>query len=113
MNKQSRNQERIDQKLNAIHDYIQSIPAAPAFTVPSLCSTPREAEEETEQIIMMMASPLPETRAKANYLQCMEVLGFPVTTSIEDVSLHNLVYRNTVEPLYYDQIWANYVKSKV
>ena len=84
----------LDTKLNALYVYLQSAPqtgkCATTVTTPGPAPTQGrdEADEnDTRTIIRMMASPLPAIRAKANYVQCLEALGFPITTCPEDVSI--------------------------
>ena len=86
LNSQSHSLSLIDRKLNAIHEFLQAAPAT-ATGAPAAAQNEQREEDDMSRTIRRMASAQPEIRAKTNYLQSLEALGFPVSTSIDDVSL--------------------------
>ena len=74
----------IDRKLNGLRDFLQAMPSNP--TNPPVANETKEAADIVRLTIKRMASVRPDERAKTNYLQCLDAMGFPITTSLEDVN---------------------------
>lgn len=86
MNNHTESLKMIDEKLNAVHSFLQASTTSAATA--GISGERDEVEPDaTHTIIKRMASTNPEVRAKSNYLQCLDLLGFPVTTSVEDASV--------------------------
>lgn len=87
LNTHSQSFQIIDRKLNGLFNYLKT---GPSTITPTSGVTPAreelEQEDNVRKIIKRMSSSIPQIRAKTNYLQCLDVMGFPVTTSVEDVS---------------------------
>jgi hypothetical protein len=94
----------VDQKLN----YLQQMTMMPTPALTMNRSTAEEPNTEEQTIIRRMASTDPSVRAKGNYLRCIEALGFPVTTSAEDVG-----FALNVVLLFSKTIHLNKIKFKV
>lgn len=45
-------------------------------------------QDKDTRIIKMMASSRESVRAKVNYKQCLSIMGFPISSSVEDVSVY-------------------------
>ena len=75
----------IDRKLNGLRDFLQAMPSNPIN--PPAANETDESADIVRLTIRRMASVRPDERAKTNYVQCLDVMGFPITTSLEDVSV--------------------------
>lgn len=81
LNSQTCSLQIIDKKLNALYKYIQTAPAASPVTIPTTHAQEREeVEDDSNRAIKRMASSV-EVRAKTNYVECLDAMGFPVTTT--------------------------------
>jgi hypothetical protein len=90
LNLQSKSIILLDKKLNALNSYLQeartTAPLSSTSSGMGISHIQDETENHASEMIRAMASPNPQNRTKGNYLQCLEALGFPVNSSIEDVS---------------------------
>ena len=88
LNKHSLSLQVIDRKLNGLFSLLQTSPS-PVLTTPGTTPVTEdiEMEDHARTIIKRMSSSIPQVRAKTNFIQCLDAMGFPITTSLEDVSV--------------------------
>lgn len=96
LNNQSRSLAIIDNKLNGLRESVEVLGAAVQASDPNDSPFKAEqvsmAENEGRRMIRLMSSTSSEVQNRANYLQCLDALGFPVETTLEDVSDYILAH---------------------
>ena len=74
-----------DRKLNGLRDFLQAMPSN--TTTPPAASDMDEAADIVSLMIKRMAAVRSDERAETNYLQCLHVMGFAITTSGEETMM--------------------------